>query len=160
VTDAPGIHLQILRALGSAGVPFEKTPFDHKLRTVAQVAAAIGLPESRIAKALLVAPGSGPMSIVTLPGHKRLDLKQLAAQLDRPSARLVRPRDVSRLVGVEPGAITPLLALLDDHLEVAVDMALLDVETVNVSSGAPWLGLNMAPAHLLEVTGARRLAFG
>ncbi|HKG40497.1 MAG TPA: YbaK/EbsC family protein [Conexibacter sp.] len=152
-----GLHEHVLAALTASGVAFEPTPFHGDLRTVAQVADALGLDPARIAKALLVRVDGTTLAVVVLPGNRRLDTEAVATALGAARVEMVGRAEVQSLSGVEPGAVTPLLALVRPELRVLADEALVHFKAVNVSSGSPLLGVTIAPRTLLELTHAATL---
>lgn len=66
--------------------------------------------------------------LVIMPGMKRLDLKQLATDLDEKKVRFCSPEKVAAMLGVKPGSVSLFCCLnkTSHHVNVVVDEALLD----------------------------------
>lgn len=150
------LSVAVFNALAERGIRFQRTPFAADLQTVDQVAATLGIAASQIVKALLIkAEGERPL-VVGLPGDRRLDPAVLGAALPGRRPRLAKRSEVAGILGVQPGAVTPLLGAVGD-VEVILDRAILSETTVNVSSGELDLGISLSPRDLLVVSGGRCL---
>jgi prolyl-tRNA editing enzyme YbaK/EbsC (Cys-tRNA(Pro) deacylase) len=133
--------VSILGFLRGSGVPFELVSLSRDVRTVEQAAAELGIPARRIAKALVTVGADGRPVIVTLPGDERLP----------PGERLVPRRQVEELIGLPPGAVTPLVRLVRRDLDVVLNDRLLTEPVINVSAGTLSLTVTIAPADLRKV---------
>ncbi|WP_206244571.1 prolyl-tRNA synthetase associated domain-containing protein [Novosphingobium terrae] len=61
-------------------------------------------------KNLFLKDKQGAFWLITLPHDKRADLKAFAALLGAGKFSFGKPEDMERLLGVQPGAVTPLAA--------------------------------------------------
>ena len=57
---------------------------------------------------------SGQLYLVTVPYDKKLDLKIFRKMISAPKVRFADSRDLSEILGIEAGAVSPL-ALINDH---------------------------------------------
>jgi Cys-tRNA(Pro)/Cys-tRNA(Cys) deacylase len=111
------------------------------------VANALGLPSSRLFKTL-VASVDGRLEVFVVPADKQLDLRaagKRVALADRAAAE--------RATGYVIGGISPLGQR--KRLSTTIDPSVLEWETVLVSAGRRGLQIELAPADLVRLTGAR-----
>ncbi|MFZ5850777.1 MAG: aminoacyl-tRNA deacylase, partial [Actinomycetota bacterium] len=123
-----------------------------------EAAAALGVPETRIYKTLLVEVDGRGLVAAVLPVADQLDLKALAGALGARRARLADPEVAVRATGYVVGGISPV-GQRRTHPTV-IDAAVTALPTVFVSAGRRGLQLELAPADLLRVTGARTAPLG
>ncbi|MDN5761564.1 MAG: Cys-tRNA(Pro) deacylase [Microlunatus sp.] len=145
-------------ALAEAGISFVLHPYTHhddNTHFGAEAAAATGQDPRRIFKTLVVDLG-GPLVVAVVPVAGQLDLKALAAALEVKRATMAEPGVAARSSGYVVGGIspigqrTPLPTVLDDSAEA--------FETIFVSAGRRGLQVELSPADLRAVTGARSVA--
>lgn len=144
-----------LRLLQQAAIPHTLRSYEHnpasELSFGLEAAAALGVDPARIYKTLLT-DVDGALVVAILPVSKRLDFKGLAAAVGGRRASLVEPDLAERVTGYVTGGISPfaqrkrLLTVLDERAS--------DHETVLVSAGRRGLEVEVAPAHLVALTGA------
>jgi len=118
----------------------------------AEVAAALGVPPERVLKTL-VATVDGRLGVGVVPASGSLDLKALAAALGGKRAGMADPAAAERATGYVTGGISPLAQR--SRLPVVVDRSAVAWPTVFVSAGRRGLQVELAPADLLRVAGAR-----
>lgn len=65
--------------------------------------------------------------LIILPGHKRLDLKQLAEDIGEKKVRFCSPKKVESMLGVKPGSVSLFCCLNPNsqHVKVIFDEDLL-----------------------------------
>ncbi|MCX7282693.1 MAG: prolyl-tRNA synthetase associated domain-containing protein [Novosphingobium sp.] len=85
-------------------------------------------------KNLFLKDASGSFWLVTVRHDLRADLKALAGVLGAKKFSFGKPEDMEALLGVTPGAVTPLAAINDKagKVQVVLDTALAAHECVNV----------------------------
>jgi Cys-tRNA(Pro)/Cys-tRNA(Cys) deacylase len=115
------------------------------------VAAALGVEPERMLKTLL-AEVDGRLTCAVVPVAGSLDLKALAAALGGKRAVLAEPAVAARSSGYVVGGISPLGQRTP--LPTAVDEGAELFDTVVVSAGRRGLSVELAPAHLVRLTGA------
>jgi Cys-tRNA(Pro)/Cys-tRNA(Cys) deacylase len=111
------------------------------------VAAALGQPPARLFKTL-VASVDGRLEVFIVPADKQLDLRAAGKRVtlaDRAAAE--------RATGYVIGGISPLGQR--KRLPATIDETALDWETLLVSAGRRGLQIELAPADLVRLIGAR-----
>jgi Cys-tRNA(Pro)/Cys-tRNA(Cys) deacylase len=111
------------------------------------VAHALGLPPGRLFKTL-VASVDGKLAVFVVPSDRQLDLHAAGKR-----AVLAERAEAERATGYVVGGISPLGQR--KRLPTTVDATALDWETVVVSAGRRGLQIELAPADLVALTGAR-----
>ncbi|TDC54702.1 Cys-tRNA(Pro) deacylase [Actinomadura sp. KC345] len=116
---------------------------------------ALGVPRGRLFKTLL-AEVDGRLTVGVVPVSASLDLKALAAAAGGKRARMADPRDAERATGYVVGGISPLGQRR--ALPAVIDASVSALATVYVSAGRRGLQIELAPADLVRLTGARLAA--
>jgi Cys-tRNA(Pro)/Cys-tRNA(Cys) deacylase len=111
------------------------------------VANALGLPPARLFKTL-VASVDGKLAVFVVPADRQLDLHAAGKR-----AVLAERADAERATGYVVGGISPLGQR--KQLPATIDETALEWETVLVSAGRRGLQIELAPADLVALTGAR-----
>ena len=141
-------------ALTKAGVDFTLREYDHDPRAASfglEAAEALGVDPDRVFKTLL-ATLDGRLVVGIVPVTLMLDLKALARALGGSKAAMAEVADAERATGYVAGGISPVgqkrahPTALDESAELW--------DTVYVSGGRRGLDVEIAPADLIEVTGA------
>lgn len=111
----------------------EKLDIDYELaehKAVYTVEEAMAeLPGRTEIKNLFIQDDKGKRQyLVIMPGMKRLNLKQLAVDLDEKKVRFCSAEKVEAMLGVKPGSVSIFCCLNETshHVKVIVDEALLD----------------------------------
>ena len=84
-------------------------------------------------KNLFLKDAAGDFWLVTVPAEARVDLKALPDAIGCKRVSFAKPEDMTRLLGIEPGSVTPLaminaapgsvgVALSDHHLHEPLEM--------------------------------------
>ncbi|MBZ5733364.1 Cys-tRNA(Pro) deacylase [Nocardioides sp. TRM66260-LWL] len=151
-------------ALQRAGIDFTLHPYAHDARAAQaaggyglEAAHALGIDPVRVFKTLM-ASVDGSLSVAIVPVTGQLDLKALARALGGSKAALADPAAAERATGYVVGGISPL-GQRRPHPTV-VDASALEHPTVLVSAGRRGLDVELAPAALVELTGASVAAIG
>jgi Cys-tRNA(Pro)/Cys-tRNA(Cys) deacylase len=133
-----------------AGIAFTLHEYEHDPRAESyglEAAEKTGVEPDRVFKTLVVAQ-DGALSVAIVPVAAQLDLRTLgkrAALADRTAAE--------RATGYVLGGISPLAQR--KRLPAILDESALAHETIFVSAGRRGLELELAPADLIRLTGAR-----
>lgn len=61
---------------------------------------------------------SGQLYLVTIPYDKRLDLNQFRKLIGAPKIRFAGPEDLSKILGITPGAVSPIGLVNDTNNKV------------------------------------------
>ncbi|MGY4512084.1 aminoacyl-tRNA deacylase [Bradyrhizobium sp. USDA 3650] len=144
----------LLAALSALGLQFQETPFSDEIFTADGVAKSLGISLSQVAKAMLLRIGDGSTLVAVVPGDRRADLKQIKRHLNGKKVQIVERSHVEATIGLQVGAVTPLIALVNKKVAVVVDESLTKHSIINVSSGNLKLGININPLELASATSA------
>jgi Cys-tRNA(Pro)/Cys-tRNA(Cys) deacylase len=152
--------LDIVRAAGvthavheyAAAEPAPPRGRDRRPHYGADAAAALELDPARVFKTL-VATVDGQLVAAVVPVAGELDLKALAAAVGGRRAALADPAEAERATGYVVGGISPLGGRR--RLETVVDSSAGGHATIFVSAGRRGLQLELAPADLARLAGAR-----
>lgn len=137
-------------ALERAGVAFSVHEYGHDPQAASyglEAATKLGLDPARVFKTLVVDVDGTP-TVAIVPVEAELDLRALGKR-----AAMVKPGDAERLTGYVTGGISPLGQRR--RLPTLLDASALAFDTIHVSAGRRGLGLELAPADLLTLTGGR-----
>ncbi|HEY2508936.1 MAG TPA: Cys-tRNA(Pro) deacylase [Streptosporangiaceae bacterium] len=129
--------------------------YDHDPRHPSygqEASEALGVPAERVFKTL-VAEVDGALTVAVVPVGGSLDLKALAAAAGGKRAGMADPAQAEKASGYVTGGIAPIG--LRRQLPVVVDVTALDHDTVFCSAGQRGLEIEVAPADLVRVAGAR-----
>lgn len=122
--------------------------------TVADAAAALGVEPGRIAKTLCLRVGEQVMLLLAR-GDARLDNAKAKAELGG-KPRMLDPEETLSLTGHAVGGVCPFG--LARPLPVLLDVLLEPYPTVFPAAGSRNSAVEITPAHLIELTGARRVS--
>jgi Cys-tRNA(Pro)/Cys-tRNA(Cys) deacylase len=139
-----------IAAAARAGVAFAVHEYRHDPRAESfglEAVEKLGLDAARVFKTL-VADVDGALTVAVVPVEAQLDLRALGKR-----ARMADATAAERATGYVAGGISPLGQRRS--LPTIVDASALDHETIHVSAGRRGLELELAPADLVELTGAR-----
>lgn len=142
-------------ALTRAGIAFTLHAYEHDPRAESyglEAAEALGVDPLRVFKTLL-ASVDGHLAVAVVPVSHQLDLKALARALGASRAAMAEVAQAERATGYVAGGISPV-GQKRPHPTV-VDASALAHATVYVSAGRRGLDLEIDPAALVSVTGAK-----
>ena len=111
-----------------------------------QVAAAVGRPAEQLFKTL-VASVDGRLEVFVVPADRQLDLRAVGKR-----TTLAKQAEAERATGYVVGGISPLGQRR--RLPTTVDESALAWDTILVSAGKRGLQIELAPADLVQLTGA------
>jgi len=154
------IETDITRLLDAQGVSYRRLPHQEAVYTIEAAAAQRGVVREEMVKSILLRESSGQKRFVMacLLGDERLDPKAVRRHLagvagDWRRLTFASREEIRGMTSGEMGAVAPLS--LPPELPVIFDEAIGRCETVNISSGDPLLGLELAAADLIRLSGAR-----
>ena len=122
-----------------------------------EAAEAMGVEPERVFKTL-VADVDGRLVVGLVPVSGQLDLKALAGAVGGKRATMADLAAAERSTGYVRGGISPLGQR--KPLTTVVDRSATDHDTIVISGGRRGLSLELAPAELIRLTGARTAAIG
>ncbi len=114
------------------------------------VAAAIGMPPTRVFKTLVAEVDDQPV-IAVIPVSRRLSTRKLARVVGGKQCTLASPTEAERLTGYVTGGISPFGQRR--ALSLTLDSSAFGFETIAVSGGRRGIQLELAPPAVIEVTG-------
>lgn len=151
------------RALARAKVAHTLHSYDHdpENRHFGQEGAAkLGFDPDLMFKTLVVTLEGGGvrhlLAVAVVPVSHQLDLKAFAAAMGAKKAAMADPSLAERTSGYVVGGISPLG--MRRALPTCIDSSALDHPTMLVSGGRRGLSVELAPADLVRVAGARTAA--
>lgn len=156
-TRAEAYASPVMRALDAARVPFRMLPHKRVAKTVALAAAERQVAVDEMVKCILLRDKAGHFVLAALPGDaelRRAARARLRRRLRAPVLR-VAAGNHRGLLGFLLGSVAPLP--LARPIPVVVDNAVRTLAAagrqVNISSGDPLLGLELAAADLIALLG-------
>jgi Cys-tRNA(Pro)/Cys-tRNA(Cys) deacylase len=141
--------------LERAKVPYILHEYPHDPRHDSyglEASEALGVSPERVFKTLVVAV-DGALAVGVVPVHRQLDLKALAAAAGGKKAVMAEVAAAERATGYVAGGISPVGQRR--RLPVVVDESALAVGTMFCSGGRRGLEIEIAPADLIKVAGAK-----
>jgi Cys-tRNA(Pro)/Cys-tRNA(Cys) deacylase len=154
------IETPITRLLDAAGVPYRRLEHSEPVYTIETAAAQRGVVRSEMVKSILLREAGGRRRCVMacVLGDDRLDPKAVREHLQATAGdwrRLTFASDeeIRRMTPGERGAVAPLG--LAPEIPVIFDQAIAACVNVNISSGDPLLGLELAAKELIRLARAR-----
>jgi Cys-tRNA(Pro)/Cys-tRNA(Cys) deacylase len=114
-------------------------------------AEALGVAPDRLFKTL-VTTVDGRLTVGVVPVSSSLDLKALAAAVGGKRAAMAEPAAAERATGYVTGGISPVGQR--SRLPIVIDESASGLPTLYVSGGRRGLQIELAPADLVQVTGA------
>ncbi len=150
-----GLTTAITELLDAHGVPYRVLPHDEPVFTVAAAARQRGVVQEEMVKSLLLRDKDRRYVMACVTGDARLDTRAVRAQLPPAWGRLrfAQPDEIETVTSCVMGAVSPLG--LPDDVPVIFDRAIARCAKVNISSGDPLAGLELAPADLIHLARAR-----
>lgn len=139
-----------IAAARRAGIEHRVHEYEHDPRAESyglEAAEKLGLAPERVFKTLVVSV-DGTLTVAVVPSSAHLDLGALGKR-----TVLASPQDAERATGYVTGGISPLGQRR--QLPTVIDESATSFETVFVSAGRRGLQIELAPADLVRLTGAR-----
>ena len=142
---------RVVEAAASAGLAIDVVEYPEGTRTAAEAAAAVGAPVATIVKSLVFLVDDEPV-MALVGGDKRLDEAGLLAALDGATVGRADADVVRRATGYPIGGVPPFGHAAT--LPTVVDRGLLIHDAVWAAAGTPRHVFRIAPAELVELSGA------
>jgi prolyl-tRNA editing enzyme YbaK/EbsC (Cys-tRNA(Pro) deacylase) len=155
MTDLPRSAARVQAAADALRIPIRVREMPAATRTAEEAAAACGCPVAAIVKSLVfLGADSDRPYLLLVSGRNRVDETGVAAQLGealkRPDAAAVRALTGYAIGGIPPfGHTSPIATFIDPDL--------LGFDEVWAAAGTPHAVFAVAPALLMERTGAQVL---
>ncbi|GAB4433242.1 MAG: YbaK/EbsC family protein [Anaerolineae bacterium] len=146
---------KITELLDAHRVPYRVLPHTEPVFTVEAAAAQRGVVLAEMVKSILLRDKDRRYVMACLRGPDRLDTQAVRACLPTEWKRLTfaSAAEIKAVTGYVQGAVAPLC--LPDTVPVIFDEAIAGCAQVNISSGDPLAGLELATEDLARLAGAR-----
>lgn len=147
---------KVIALLEAHGVPYRLLPHDEPVFTVEAAARQRGVVKEEMVKSILLREKAEPRRYVMacVLGHMRLDPQAVRQALPGEWKRLTfaSAEEILAVTGYVQGAVNPLC--LPPAVPVVFDEAIAACTKVNISSGDPLLGVELAAADLIRLADA------
>ena len=150
------VDTPVIRLLNAQGVAYVLLPHSEPVFTVAAAAAQRGVVAEEMVKSILLRESRSDRYVMAcVLGPARLDHRAVRAALGEGWGRLTFAGDneILAVTGYPRGAVNPLC--LPNRVPVLFDVAIVHCRCVNISTGDPLAGLELDPADLIRLAGAR-----
>lgn len=132
--------------------------FSEPIRSPADFAAVLGYELARITKTLLVRSTSGgTYAMVVAPMGTKVDFRELANLMGVKRVEVAPASELAALVGYPEKGVSPIGIR---NVPAFIDEGLFDFATILVGAGETSVEIEIAPADLAAVTGAKRAKVG
>ena len=118
-----------------------------------EAAEKLGIDPARMFKTLVVKLDKGTLAVGIVPVSSLLNLKRMAKACSAKKAAMAQPAEVERATGYVLGGVSPLGQ--KKRLPTVIDETAENFETVYVSAGKRGMDVELAPADLVGLLGAR-----
>jgi Cys-tRNA(Pro)/Cys-tRNA(Cys) deacylase len=148
----------VTRLLDSRKVTYTIHNYDYNagIHSAVEVASAIGLPQERVFKTLVVLPeqpSRKPM-LVVIPGADTLDLRIFAKAANLKKAKMATHEQAEALTGLQTGGISPL-ALINRGFDIYLAGQAKLYPTIAISAGERGINVEVGVNDLIKLTHAR-----
>ncbi|WMJ84089.1 Cys-tRNA(Pro) deacylase [Oscillospiraceae bacterium LTW-04] len=117
------------------------------------VADKVGMPVEMVFKTLVTRGASKNIFVFVVPVALELNLKAAAKSVGEKSVEMVHVKEITSLTGYVKGGCSPIG--MKKRYTTVVDISAQTQETIVVSAGRIGDQIELAPAHLEQVTGCR-----
>ena len=140
----------LLEALDRLGIAYHQVPHAAVFTVEESESLHAAIPGLHT-KNLFLKDKSGRFWLVAVEAHARVDLKALAGAIGAGKVSFGKAEDMERLLGVTPGAVTPLAAINDaaGAVSVVMDPAVARAARANVHPLRNTATLGLAGADLV-----------
>ena len=148
----------VMRILDQKRVPYTPHHYAHPNGAVdgASVAALLDRDPASVCKTLVTQGASRAFYVFVIPVAEELDLKAAARAVGEKSVAMLHVADLLKTTGYVRGGCSPVG--MKKAFVTTVDESAADKETIMVSAGRIGAQVELAPADLLAVTGAKYAA--
>ena len=145
----------LLAALDGLGIAYETVAHEAVFTVEESEALHHAIPGLHT-KNLFLKDKTGQFWLVTVEAHARVDLKTLPVAIGAAKVSFGKADDMARLLGVTPGAVTPLAAINDRSgaVTVVLDPAVAGAERANVHPLRNTATVGLAGADLVAALAA------
>jgi len=150
----PAPITSITATLDAHGIPYRVLHHSEPVFTMATAARQRGVVEDEMVKSILLRDAGGRYVMACVLGDARLDPKAVREHLGAGWRRLyfASADEIQAITGCVQGAVAPLG--LPANVPAIFDVAIANRDRVNISSGDPMAGLELAATDLIRAAGA------
>ncbi|WP_028022999.1 aminoacyl-tRNA deacylase [Enterovibrio calviensis] len=145
----PDLNTPIIAVLQGSNIPHRILPHESAATTILDAAAQRGVDPRQLVKSMLLKDMSGQYALACLPGTASVDPKKVRALLGCRRMTCVDSTHVQSITGYSPGMITPIAVM--GAMPIFFDPALSEFEHINISSGTPLAGVELAYDDLVTL---------
>ena len=144
----------VVRELDEQGIPYRLLPHEEPVFTVDAAAQQRGVVKEEMVKSILLRDRKGRYAMACVTGDARLDPVAVRTHLGEGWARFsfANADQIQAVLGFTQGAVAPVG--LPDGIPVLFDTSISALKKVNISSGDPMAGLELATQDLIRASGA------
>ena len=142
-------------ALEKAGVAFQLHEYEYDPnaeRIGMQAAEALGIEPARLLKTLMARAGDTVVCVLA-PSDREVNLKKLAQAAGAKSAAMLGAAEAERVTGYHVGGISPFGQ--KKRVPVFIEQSVLAFERIVLNGGRRGLQVELSPADLMRVLGAK-----
>ena len=145
----------VMRILERAKIPYTAHAYDHGdgLIDGVSVAQKLGQDPAAVFKTLVTRGASGAYHVFVIPVAKELDLKAAARAVGEKSVAMLPVKELTPLTGYVRGGCSPIG--MKKQFATVVDESSAAFSTIIFSGGKIGVQVELAPADLLALTGAK-----
>jgi Cys-tRNA(Pro) deacylase len=148
---------KITNLLDENDIPYRLLPHTEPVFTVDTAAAQRGVIKEEMVKSILLREKKGRRYVMAcVTGDSRLDPKAVRAHLPVTDGwkrlTFATAAEIQAVTGYVQGAVAPLC--LPENVPVIFDVTIAQCPKVNISSGDPMAGLELATQDLIRLAGA------
>jgi prolyl-tRNA editing enzyme YbaK/EbsC (Cys-tRNA(Pro) deacylase) len=149
---------KVVEALEQLSIEYRLLPHDEPVFTVEAAAQQRGVVKEEMVKSILLRDRKGNYVMACVTGDAMLDTQAVRTHLGEGWGRLrfANELEIQQVAGFVQGAVAPLG--LPEDVPVLFDRGISACEKVNISSGDPMAGLELATEDLLRASGAQQAA--
>lgn len=142
------------RLLDRAKIPYELIPYevDENNLAATHVAEQLGEPVEQVFKTLVLHGDRSGYFVCVIPGDKEVDLKLAAKVSGNKKADLIPMKELLTVTGYIRGGCSPIG--MKKPFPVFLHETAMDYPFIYISAGVRGLQIRLAPAALVEYTGA------
>jgi prolyl-tRNA editing enzyme YbaK/EbsC (Cys-tRNA(Pro) deacylase) len=146
---------EVIRTLDANGISYRLLPHDEPVFTVEAAAEQRGVIKEEMVKSILLRDRKGKHVMACVTGDARLNPHAVRAFLGEGWGRFsfATGEQIEELLGFVQGAVAPVGLPAD--IPILFDQGIADCKKVNISSGDPMAGLELATEDLIRVAGAQ-----
>lgn len=150
------LHPRVAASIAGTGdvIIHDHDSIGRHIHSPQDFAVAIGVPLKQITKSLFLRSKTGSGYAVAVLGmDRKLDFKAASLVAGIGRLEIGKPEELVEVIGYPRNGVSPLG--LPDDIVVVIDKELRDFSTVLVGGGATGIEIQIAPAAIVELTGAK-----